>query len=120
MPSPRRLLLVARDTRLTAAAQAHLQKAVQLAAPAVRTDEVPQLLTPEADGDLLLIAADPADAAGIEAVVREARVQQLPARMAVLESEAVRSARLLDPLDPHLVGRWVWPHQARGLPAWRR
>jgi DNA-binding NtrC family response regulator len=115
---PSRLLLVASDTRLTAAAQAHLQKAVQLTVPAVGPDEVPPLLTPEADGDLLLIAADPADATGIEAVVREARVQQSPARMAVLESEAVRSARLLDYLDPHLVGRWVWPHQARELTAW--
>ena len=118
MPAPRRLLVVATDTRFTVAAQAHLQKAVQLTAPAVRTDEVAPLLTPEADGDLLLIAADPNDAAAVEAVVREAKVQQLPARMAVLETEAVRLARSLDHLDPHLAGRWVWPHQSRELTTW--
>ena len=118
MPTPRRLLLVATDTRLTVAAQSHLLKAAQVSAPAVRADEVPHLLTPEADGDLLLVAADPADAAALETVVREARVQQLPARMAVLETEAVRAARCLDHLDAHLVGRWVWPHQSRELTAW--
>jgi transcriptional regulator with PAS, ATPase and Fis domain len=91
---------------------------VQLTAPVVRADEVPHLLTPEADGDLLLVASDAADAAAVETIVREARVQQLPARMAVLESESVRIARTLDHLDPHLVGRWVWPHQARELTTW--
>jgi DNA-binding NtrC family response regulator len=118
MASPRRLLLVANDLRLTLAAQAHLQKAVGLSPPAVRYDEVPHLLTPESDGDILLVAADPADAATIETTVREARVQQLPARFAVLETEAVRNARALDHLDPYLTGRWVWPHQVRELTGW--
>src|SRR5687767_8640480 len=51
MPVSRRLLLVASDPRLAAAAQAHLQKALQLTTPAARFEDVPHLLTPETDGD---------------------------------------------------------------------
>jgi DNA-binding NtrC family response regulator len=118
MAAPRRLLIVANDLRLTLAAQSHLQKAVGLNPQAVRYDEVPHLLTPETDGDLLLVAADPADGTTVETVVREARVLQSPARFAVLETEAVRAARSLDHLDPFLTGRWVWPHQVRELTGW--
>src|SRR3954471_14272279 len=118
MAAPRRLLIVANDLRLTLAAQAHLQKAVGLSPPSVRYEEVPHLLTPETDGDLLLVAADPADGTTVETVVREARVQQSPARFAVLETEAVRAARTLDHLEPYLSGRWVWPHQVRELTGW--
>jgi DNA-binding NtrC family response regulator len=118
MPVSRRLLLIAGDLRYALAAQAHLQKALQLAPPMARFEDVPHLLTPETDGDLLLVAADPADAAAVETVVREARVQQLPPRLGVLESEAVRAHRALDHLDPHLAGRWVWPHQTRDLTLW--
>jgi DNA-binding NtrC family response regulator len=118
MPVTRRLLLVATDPRLTLAAQAHLQRSLQLTAPTARLEDVPHLLTPETDGDLLLVAADPADAAAVETVVRETRVQQLPVGVGVVESEAVRTLRVLDHLDPYLAGRWVWPHQTRELTLW--
>lgn len=118
MPSPRRLVLVAQDQRLAAAVQGHLQKAVQVAAPVVRFEDVPQLLTPETDGDLLLIAADPADAPAVEAVVRETRVQLLPASLSILETDAVRAGGKLDSLNPYLANRFVWPHQPRELTSW--
>jgi DNA-binding NtrC family response regulator len=120
MVPPRRLVLVASDQRLAALVQAHLQKAIQLAAPVVRFDDVPNLLTPETDGDLLLVAADPSDAAAVETVVREVKVQHLPAGLAVLESEAVRASGKLDPLNPYLPDRFVWPHHTRELTAWAR
>ncbi|MBA4063020.1 MAG: hypothetical protein C0501_04800 [Isosphaera sp.] len=120
MPAPRRLVLAAADPRAAHAVQTHLAKALQLTAPVVRFEDVPNLLTPETDGDLLLVAADPADAAGVEVVVRETKVQQFPAGLAVAEAEAVRGRGLLDPLAPYLAGRWVWPHQARELTAWAR
>jgi two-component system response regulator HydG len=118
MVSPRRLILVANDQRLAAAVQAHLQKAIQLAAPVVRYDAVPGLLTPETDGDLLLVAADPADAADVETVVREAKVQHLPAGLSVVESDAVRISGKLDCLNPYLAERFVWPHHPRELSGW--
>ena len=118
MVSSRRLILVAQDFRLAAAVQAHLQKAIQLAAPVVRFEDVPHLLTPEADGDLLLIASDPLDATAIETVVREARVQHLPAGLSVLETDAARFSGRLDALNPYLAHRFLWPHQPRELTAW--
>lgn len=120
MAPHRRLALVANDPRLALVVQAHLQKSLQLTAPIVRFDEVPDLLAPETDGDLLLIASEPADAAAIEAVVREARVQQSPAGLAVLVSEAMAGLRVFDPITPYLTGRWVWPTQARELTLWSR
>src|SRR5688572_867239 len=120
MAPTRRLVIVANDPRHAGAVQSHLSKSFQLSPPAVRFEDVPGLLTPETDGDLLLLASDPADASGVETVVRETRVQQLPARLAVLETEPVRDLRLLTHLTPHLTGRWTWPHQAKDLTAWAR
>lgn len=118
MGSARRLVLVANDHRLAAAVQGHLHRAIQLAAPVVRFEDVPHLLTPETDGDLLLLASDPSDAQAVEAVVRETKVQQLPAGLSVLESDAVRASGKLDALAPYLGGRFAWPHHARELSAW--
>jgi DNA-binding NtrC family response regulator len=118
MPSPRRFVIAAHDLRMAAAVQAHLQRAIQLTAPVVPFEDVPQLLTPETDGDLLRVASDPADAGPVEAVVRESRVQLLPATLSVLETEAVRNGGRLDPLAPHLAARFCWPHQPRELTAW--
>ncbi len=118
MISPRRLVLVAHDHRLATAVQGHLQRAIQLAAPIVRFEDVANLLTPETDGDLLLIAGDPHDADAIETIVREAKVQHQPAGMSVIESEAVRASGKLDPFHAYLANRFVWPHQPRELTAW--
>src|SRR5262245_38472461 len=118
MVPPRRLVLVANDQRLATIVQAHLQKAIQLSAPIVRFDDVPQLLTPETDGDLLLIAADPIDAPAVETVVREVKVQHLPAGLSVLETETVRASGKLDPLNVYVQDRFVWPHHPRELTAW--
>ena len=120
MQSARRLILAAGDVRLVQGIQAHLHRALQLVAPVVRFDDVSQLLTPETDGDLLLVAGDPADAAIVETVVRETKVQQLPPGLAVVESETVSNLHLLDHLSPYLAGRWTWPHQTRELTAWAR
>lgn len=118
-PTPRRLVLAASDPRLTQAIQIHLARAVGFPPPVVRFDDVPHLLTPEADGDVLLVAAGPADAAAIEAVVREAKVQQYPAGMAVLEADGAGRGRF-DHLAPYLAGRWEWPRQAAELAVWAR
>jgi DNA-binding NtrC family response regulator len=120
MTPPRRLVLAASDLRLALAVQGHLHKALQVAAPVVRFDEVPNLLAPDTDGDLLLIAADQADAAAVETVVRENRVQQFPASVGVLESEAVAVLRGFDHLAPYVSGRWLWPHHSRELSTWAR
>jgi DNA-binding NtrC family response regulator len=120
MVPPRRLILVANDPRLAQVIQGHIQKTVQLTAPVVRYDEVPHLLTPDTDGDLLLIAGDAADAALAEQMVREAKVQQFPVSISLLESDALHAARTLDHLTPYVTARMVWPHHARELGGWAR
>jgi len=116
----RRLIIAANDPRHALTVQSHLSRALQLNAPLVRFDDVPNLLTPETDGDVLLVALDPADVTAVEALVRESKVQQLPVRFAVVESEQVRDLRLLDHLASHLTGRWTWPHDIRELTTWAR
>ena len=118
MVSSRRLVLVAQDQRLATLIQGHLQKAIQLAAPILRCEDVPQLLTPETDGDLLLIAGEPADAVAIETVIRETRLQHLPAVLSILETDATRTSGKLDSLHPYIGNRFVWPHQSRNLSTW--
>jgi transcriptional regulator with PAS, ATPase and Fis domain len=116
----RRLLLAANDPRQALPVQAHLTRALQLTSPVVRLDDVPNLLTPETDGDILLIALDTSDATAIEMVLRETRVQQLPPKIAIVESEQVRDLRIFDHLAPYLAGRWTWPHHAKEITTWAR
>lgn len=118
MGSSRRLVIVANDHRFAAVVQGHLQRAIQLTAPVVRYDDVPQLLTPETDGDLLLLAGEPSDAQAVETLVRETRVQHLPAVLSVVETEQVRASGKLDCLNPYLSDRFVWPNHPRELTAW--
>lgn len=120
MLPPRRLVLAANDPRLAQAVQSHLLKSLQTLTPVVRFEDVPNLLAPETDGDILLLAAEPADVPVIETILREAKVQQFPATFAVLESESVASQRPFEHLTSHLCGRWAWPEQSRELTAWTR
>src|SRR4029453_18605839 len=98
MYAHRRLVLAAADPRHALTFQAHLQRALQLAAPVVRFEELPELISPETDGDVLLFALDPGDVPAVERAVRESKVQQFPARFAIAESEQVRNHRLTDQL----------------------
>jgi transcriptional regulator with PAS, ATPase and Fis domain len=120
MQTQRRLVLAVADLRHAQAVQSHLQRAIQLTAPIVRFEDVPNLLTPETDGQILMLVMDPSEANAAETVVREAKIQQFPTGMALLESETVRDQHLLNHLTPHLVGRWTWPQQTRELTMWAR
>lgn len=120
MLPPRRLVIAASEPRFSQAVQTHLLKSLQVLPPVVRFEDVPQLLAPETDGDILLLAAVPDDIPLIENVIREAKVQLSPASFAILESDAVAVQRPFEHLAPYLGGRWVWPEQARELTVWSR
>ncbi len=120
MTFARRLLLVGTDHRFSQTVQTHLHKTFLLTAPVVRTEDVPELVTRDTDGVLLFLASDPADVDRTEAAVRELRLQQLPPRVAVLETEDFTQSRRLDPLAPHLDARFAWPAQLKELNAWVR
>lgn len=116
----RRLLLAAADPRHALTFQAHLQGSLPATAPVIRFEELPELTSPETDGDVVLFALDPADAPAVETAIREAKVQQFPMRFALVESEQVRNLRLLNHLAPHVANRLLWPAQSRELLAWSR
>lgn len=120
MSFARRLVLVGSDHRFAQTAQTHFHKSFLLTVPAVRPEDVPQLVTRDTDGALLFLASDAGDAERIEATVRELRVQLLPPKLAVLEAEGFIQGGRLDPVTPHLAGRFAWPAQARELNAWTR
>src|SRR5215211_65900 len=98
MTFARRLILVGTDHRFSQVVQTHLHKTFLLTAPVVRVEDVPNLVTRDSAGVLLFLAADAADAERIETAVRELRLQELPPRVAVLESEEFAHARRLDGL----------------------
>lgn len=120
MSFARRLMLVGSDHRFAQTIQTHFHKSFLLTVPAVRSEDVPRLVTRDTDGAVLFLAADAADAERIEAGVRELRVQLLPPKLAVLEVEPFADGRRLDPLTSYLAGRFTWPTQARELNAWTR
>ncbi len=116
----RRLVLAANDLRLAQLVQSHLQKTLLVTPPVVRFEDVPHLLTPETDGALLLLAADPGDGPAVEAAVREAKLHQVPASVGVLATEAVFQTRALDGVRPHVAGLWSWPALGREVTNWAR
>jgi DNA-binding NtrC family response regulator len=120
MTFARRLLLVGTDHRFSQTVQTHLHKTFLLTALVVRAEDVAELVTRDTDGVLLFLASDPADVERTEAAVRELRLQQLPPRLAALESEEFAQSRRLDPLAAHLDARFTWPAQLKELNAWVR
>jgi len=120
MSFTRRLLLVGSDHRFAQFVQTHFQKSFLLTVPLVRADVVPHLVSRDTDGVLLFLASDPGDVERIESSVRELRIQLLPPKLAVLESEGFADSRRLDPVSPHVAARFTWPAQLRELNAWTR
>ena len=68
MTPTRRLVLAASDPRLAQTVQAHFARTLALNVPIVRFEDVPHLLAPDTDGDVLLVASDPSDAAAVSVV----------------------------------------------------
>ena len=116
----RRFLVVSSDHRLSQLVQTHIHKTFLLTAPVVRYDDLPGLLTRETDGLLLLLASDPDDAERIETAIREIKLQDLPPRIALFESQDFRPTRPLDAVLPYLDGRFVWPTQTKEFNGWVR
>ncbi len=120
MSFPRRLLLVGSDLQFGQSIQTHLHKTFMLTAALVRFDDVAHLVRRETDGVLLFLASDPHDADRIEACVRELRIQQLPARLAVLSAENFPAAKRIDTLATQLDANFVWPGHLREINTWVR
>ena len=101
-PTSSSLIIAAGDSRHSLTAQAQLPPGLRPNATIVRLEELHHHLSPETDGGVLLLALEPADAAAVAAVVREAKVQQFPVRFALVESEPVRTSAC------SIIWRLIW------------
>lgn len=118
MTFARRLLLVATDHRLSQVVQTHLHKTFLLTAPVVRFDDLAQVVSRDTDGLLLFLASDPEDAERIATAVREIRLQELPPRLAVLETPEFAVGRRLEHVARWVDGKWLWQEHTRELNTW--
>jgi transcriptional regulator with PAS, ATPase and Fis domain len=118
MTFARRILLVGTDHRLGQEVQTHLHKTFLLSAPVVRPDDLPNLVTRDADGVLVFFAADAAGGERAVRAVRELRLQALPPRLALVTAPA--AARVAEAARPHVEGVFAWGDDPRDLNAWLR
>lgn len=114
----RRILIVASDLRFGQMVQTHLHKTFLLTAPVVRFDDLRHRITRETDGLVLFLASEAADAARIDAAVRDIRLQQCPVYDAALLTEEFTSGRRHDPFSVPMSERFHWPLQLRELNHW--
>jgi transcriptional regulator with PAS, ATPase and Fis domain len=108
-----RLVLVAQDSHLAAAARSHLKKGLKKRAFLCKFAKAPNLLGPDADGLLLLAAASPADTGPVRRLVQEIHLRQLPPTVVLVVGEGAGPE--LANLDPYLRARLRWPQEANRL-----
>ncbi len=118
MTYPRRLLIVASDHRFSQIVQTHLHKTFLLTAPVARFEDLSNLVNRDTDGLLLFLASEAKDADRIEAAVRDFTLQQLPPKLAMLQTEDYVRERKFEPFTVPLPDRFAWPTNLRELNLW--
>jgi two-component system response regulator HydG len=116
----RRLLLVGSDPRFAQTIQTHIHKSFLIQAPSIRFEDVAAVARRDTDGVLLFLASEPHDADRIECCVRELRLQQIPAQLAVLSQEGFANSRQLENLGLFVEANMVWPGHSREMNTWVR
>jgi len=110
--SSSRLALVADDQSLAQSLQTHLQETLGQPAFPFTFESIRNHLNPKTNGIVLLAVASPVDAAPVQRLIQEIRLNQLPCRIVLVESETAALEKDLSFLDPHVAGRLLWPRQA--------
>ena len=116
----RRLLLVGSDPLFAQTIQTHIHKSFLIQAPSIRFEDVTAVARRDTDGVLLFLASDTHDADRIECCVRELRLQQIPAQLAVLSQEGFANSRQLENLGLFVEANMVWPGHSREMNTWVR
>jgi two-component system, NtrC family, response regulator HydG len=75
-------------------------------------DSVREHLGPHSTCGILCFATDITEASQIISLVRGVRVRDWPVTFVLLETESVNREGALAALDPHVLGRLLWPEQA--------
>ena len=116
----RRLLLVGSDPHFAQTIQTHIHKSFLIQAPSIRFEDVTAVARRDTDGVLLFLASEAHDADRIECCVRELRLQQIPAQLAVLSTEGYANSRQLENLGLFVEANMVWPGHSREMNTWVR
>ncbi len=111
-----RLLIVASDEILGRDVQQHL-KGVGLDSEIQNPETVRDCVTFDADGVILLAAADSADCDELIRLVQELRLKQWPANFVTIEANKSITDSALAVLDPYVKRRFRWPDDAPALAA---
>jgi len=106
--------LAANDAALVAALQSYLQEHFKLDLPATPLAKIGDLLDRDADGLLLIAASGPSDALLARRIVQDLNLRQLPPQAALVD--ACGEASPLGALEPYVVRRLRWPHDAGVIP----
>jgi len=114
------LVLAGADRALSGTIQRHLEKALGSAVELLPLDALSSVLGPLQPLSLLLVASQPGDLAALAALVQEIGLQKMPVRVALVTAEAVVGDPALASLTAHVAGHYVWPADARSIPAWAR
>lgn len=106
--------LAADDAALVSALQSYLQEHFKLALPATPLAKIGELLDRDADGLLLIAASGSGDALLARRIVQDLSIQQLAPQMALVD--ACGESSPLIALEPYVVRRLRWPHDAGMIP----
>ena len=107
-----RLVLVADDTRLAGAVQAHLEQAFGQRAFPCQAAALRDHLPPHSPGLLLLAVAPTADADALQLLVQEIHLQRLPSVVLLVDGPDEPPFK---ELEPRLAARLRWPAEANAL-----
>jgi len=110
--SSSRLALVTVDQSLGQALQSHLQETLGQPAFPFSFESIRSQLSPKANGIVLMAIASSSDAAPVQRLIQEIRLNQWPCRIVLVETESAAQENDLSFLDPHIAGRLQWPRQA--------
>ena len=106
--------LAASDAALVSALESYLQDHFKLSLLTAPLTKVEELLDRDADGLLLIAASSPADALQARRIVQDLNIRQLPPHVALVDACGELSP--LVALEPYVVRRLRWPHDAAMIP----
>jgi DNA-binding NtrC family response regulator len=109
-----RLALVADDTRLAGAIQAHLKKILGHPAFLCPFNTIRDHLGRDTDGLLLIAASSTADGESVTRLVQDISLQKLPPVVLILVGDKTFETDLAA-LDPYVTKRLRWPEDASAL-----
>jgi DNA-binding NtrC family response regulator len=110
-----RFSLVAADQLFAQSIQGYLQETLGQSPLLFSFESIRENLGSQDGVVLVLVINGPADLVSAIRLIQEVRLMQWPHRIILLHSQDAAATRDLSFLDPHVIGRLVWPDEADRL-----